>query len=310
MRVEEIDARTAPDDVLLAFHRIEEAYRAELASGGPGRSEAEAIAFYRYQPTTHTSCHWLADGGFAGLYVHSPAAAFVHLMVLPDRRREGIGTALLETVLRRCRELAVVALHGDHSTPAGAAFAARVGARDGQRVVKSVLDLCDASLDSPPLPGAWKLATWLGRVPDDHLDAFVAARRSMDDAPSPDDLEFPTATAEWVRASEESLAQRGREMRVTVAIRDDGEIGAFTELRVSQGSTSAFTDDTGTVAAHRGQGLARAVKVESLRRLREDHPEVDVVTTSNAEENAAMRHINTSVGFRPTVTVTTTTLTL
>ena len=97
----------------------------------------------------------------------------------------------------------------------------------------------------------------------------------MDDAPSTDDLEFPTWTAEHVRASEESLAKRDREMRVTVAIRDDGEIGSFTELRVSRGSTLGFTDDTGTVAAHRGQGLARAVKAESLRRLRVDHPRVE-----------------------------------
>ena len=82
-------------------------------------------------------------------------------------------------------------------------------------------------------------------------------------------------------------------MRVTVALRDDGEIGAFTELRVSSGSTLGFTDDTGTVAAHRGQGLARAVKLESLRRLRDDHPEIEVVSTSNAEENAAMRHSTT-----------------
>ena len=99
-------------------------------------------------------------------------------------------------------------------------------------------------------------------------------------------------------------------MRVTVAIRDDGEIGAFTELRVSRGSTLGFTDDTGTVAAHRGHGLARAVKLESLRRLRDDHPEVTVVTTSNAEENAAMRHVNERVGFRPSVVETMATLTL
>jgi hypothetical protein len=84
----------------------------------------------------------------------------------------------------------------------------------------------------------------------------------------------------------------------------DGEVVSFTELRVSRGSTLGFTDDTGTVAAHRGRGLARAVKVESLRRLRADHPELDVVTTSNAEENAVMRHLNESIGFRPTVVET------
>jgi hypothetical protein len=86
-------------------------------------------------------------------------------------------------------------------------------------------------------------------------------------------------------------------MRLTVAMDEAGEIGAFTELRVSRGSTLGFTDDTGTVAAQRGKGLARAVKLESLRLLRLDHPEVAVVTTRNAEENAVMRGLNESIGF-------------
>jgi hypothetical protein len=90
-------------------------------------------------------------------------------------------------------------------------------------------------------------------------------------------------------------------MRLTVATNADGEIASFTELRVSRGSTLGFTDDTGTVAAQRGKGLARAVKFESLRRLRADHPEVDVVVTSNAEENGVMRWLNESIGFRPSI---------
>ena len=299
MRIEEIDARTAPDEVLARFHELELSCHEELAPGAPPRSEQEAIAFHRHQPTTHTSCHWLADGGFAALYVHGPTAAFLHLRVDPSRRRRGVGSALLERVLARCRELGVEMLSAGYATPAGAAFAAAHGFADGQRIVHSLLDLRAAELPQPVLPDGWSLATWLGRVPDEHLAAYVRARAAMDDAPDPEGMEYPTSTAETVRASEESLARRRREMRVTVALGEDGEIGSFSELRVSRGSTLAFTDDTGTLAEHRGRGLARAVKLESLRRLRDDHPEVEVVSTDNAEENAVMRHLNESVGFRP-----------
>ncbi len=309
-RVEEVDARTAPDEVLSQFAAIEHGTWHERAPGEPLRTTAEVIAFFRHQPTSHTSCHWLADGGMGGLYVHGPSATFLDLSVFPGMRRQGIGSAILERVLERCRELDVQALHGHHSTPAGAAFAARHGFTDGQRVVRSLLDLKRAELPEPTPPEGWRLVTWLIRVPEEHLAAFVTARAAMDDAPSSDDLEFPAWTAAHVRASEESLALRNREMRVTVAIRDDGEIGAFSELRVSRGSTLGFTDDTGTVAAHRGQGLARAVKLASLRRLREDHPEITVVSTSNAEENAAMRHVNERVGFRPSSIETTAALSL
>ncbi len=240
----------------------------------------------------------------AALYVHGPTATFTELLVDPKSRRQGIGTALLESVVARCREVGVETLRGEHLTPTGAAFAARLGAVDQQRVVRSLLDLRATVLPEPSPPDGFRLLTWLGRVPDEHLDAYVRARAAMDDAPDPEGMDFPTATAEKVRASEESLARRGREMRVTVAMAAAGEIAAFTELRVSGGSPLGVTDDTGTVATERGKGLARSVKLESLRRLRDDHPEIEAVKTRNAEENAVMRHLNESIGFRPTLVET------
>jgi GNAT superfamily N-acetyltransferase/RimJ/RimL family protein N-acetyltransferase len=298
--IQEVDARSASDDVLARFHAIELACHEDLDPGYPARSVDEVIAFYRHLPTTQTSCHWLADGGTAAVNVHGPTATFLELLVEPDSRRRGLGTALLERALARCRELGVEALRSVHATAAGAAFAAAMGAVDEQRIVRSILDLRAAELPEPDPPESFRLVTWLGRVPDEHLDAYVSARKAMDDAPAPEGMEF-TESAEKVRASEESLEQRDREMRLTVAMNADGEIGSFTELRVSRGSTLGFTDDTGTVVTQRGQGLARAVKLESLRRLRADHPEVDVVTTSNAEENGVMRRLNESIGFRPSL---------
>ena len=80
-QVEEVDARAASDDVLGHFHAVELACHHELHPGEPARSREEAIAFYRHRPTTHASCHWLADGGAASLYVHGPRAALLQLLV-------------------------------------------------------------------------------------------------------------------------------------------------------------------------------------------------------------------------------------
>jgi GNAT superfamily N-acetyltransferase len=310
VRVEEIDARTASDDVLVRFAEVEHDCRHENAPGEPMRTTAEVIAYYRHKPTSYTSCHWLAAGGAAELNVHGPTAAFVDLKVRPSARRQGVGADLLACVLERAQELDVRALHAHHTTPAGAAFARRFGFVDGQRVVRALLDLRGVDLPPPEPPAGWALRTWRRRVPDVHLAAYVTARAAMDDAPAPDEMEFPTWTATTVRTSEESLALRDREMRLTVAMRDDGVIGAFTELRVSRGSILGFTDDTGTVAEHRRQGLARAVKLESLRRLQRDHPQIEVVSTSNAEENTAMRRVNEQVGFKPSLVETTATRSL
>lgn len=310
MRIEEVDARTAPDDLLARIVDIERSCWPETNVGEPPRSYDEAIAFYRHQPASHTSCFWLADGGFAGLYVHGPTATFLQLRVQPERRRCGIGSALLATAVGRARALGVEMLYAHHTTSGGAAFAARSGFDDGQRIVRSLLDLKTAELPEPRVPDGWTLVTWLRRVPDEHLDAFVRARAAMDDAPDPDEMDFPSMTAEKVRESEESLARREREMRVTVALRADGEVGSFTELRVSPGSTLGFTDDTGTAREYRRLGLAKAVKTRSLSSLRSDHPEVELVTTSNAEENVVMRHVNESLGFIPASVETTAALKL
>lgn len=307
--VEEVDAQTAPDAVLERFAAVEQACTPEVWPGEPLRSTSEIVAYHRHQPAAHTSCRWLCGGAYAALSVHGPAAAFLQLLVAPGERRRGAGSALLDAVVRRCRELGVQALHSAHTTPPGAAFAKRHGFVDGQRIVRSLLALREAELAEQDPPDGWRIVTWLGRVPDEHLAAFVVARSAMDDAPTSDAMEIPSWTAEKIRASEESLVLRDREMRLTVAMAESGEIGAFTELRVTRGSRLGFTDDTGTVAGHRGLGLARAVKLESLRLLRRDHPELEVVSTSNAEENAAMRHINSALGFRPTFVETTTTLT-
>src|SRR5262245_13636377 len=309
MRIREVDASTAPVEDLLAVHAIEQACLPELCPGEPGRTADGTIAYLRYPPETHARYRWLAetDGeptGTAGLYVHGPTAVFLELFVAPAQRRRQVGTALLEVVRGRAAKLQLTRLYGQHATASGAAFAARAGAVDGQRDVRSLLDLSVARLPELTLPDAWRLATWIGRVPEDTVKSYARARAALDDAPAPDGVDIPTETVERIRAMEASLERRRREMRITVALDPRGEVASFTELRLSEGSAVVFTEDTGTVARARGLGLARAIKAESLRRLVADHPGARHVTTTNAEENRAIRHINEGIGFVPIATLT------
>jgi mycothiol synthase len=310
--VRELDAATAPDEVLLSLHALEEACG---PPGEPVRSPALSLAFYRHWPAGTVRRRWLAvdDGELAGsgaLFVHGPALVYVEVLVRPEQRRRGIGSDLLEAVRGAARDEGIRSVFGHHWEPAGAAFAAHVGARDDQRDVRAVLDLRAAALPEPSVPAGWRLLSWIGPAPDELVASFAAARDAMNDAPAPAGVEAPATTVEEVRRIEQTAAARGREVRVTVALDDNGRIGAFTDLRATPGDSAAATDDTAVVASARGLGLARAVKVESLRRLRAERPEVETVTTMNAEHNAAMRHINTRIGFVPTATLTTTVLTV
>ena len=311
MRIREVDASTAPDEELLALHALEEAC---APPGEPFRPPELSLAYYRHS-TARIRRYFFAEEkrrllGAGVLSVHGPSFAYVDLAVFPKQRRRGIGTGLLEQLRAAAREAGASSFFGHHWTEEGAAFASHVGARDDQRDVRATLDLRIADLPEPSVPAGWRLVTWLGAAPDDLLESYARCRDAMGDAPDPAGTEWPPITVADVREMEQTAAKRGREMRVTIALDERNEVAAFTDVRVSPGAATAGTDDTAVAAWARGRGLGRSVKLESLRRLRADHPEVETVTTMNAERNAAMRHINTRLGFVPTATLTTAVLTL
>lgn len=307
MQIRELDPRTASDDDLRTIHRIEES----CSHLQPFRSEELSLGYYRVWGDGDRRW-WLADDvGAAVLMTVPPSFNYVQVMVRPDARRRGIGSALLERVVDAARAQGVGSFFAHHADDAGAAFAHHVGAVDDQRDVTSEVRLREAELPEPSLPEGWHLRSWLGAAPEELVESYAHARAAIDDAPAPGEMEMAPIDVEWVRRMEATAVARGRESRVTVAVRDDGLVGSFTDVRVSAPPCPiATTDDTATIAAARGLGLAYAVKVESLRRLRDERPDVDVVRTVNAEQNTAMRAVNTKAGFVPTVIETTTVLTL
>jgi mycothiol synthase len=315
VEVREIDPVTGPVADVLAVHAIERACASELHPGEPGRSVEEAVAYLTNPPPGQVRRHWLAESagevvGAASLTAWGPSFVNAHVLVAPEARRRGAGSALLECVRAAARDANIRSFFGHYANDAGAAFAARVGAVDDQRDVRSVLDLRSALLPEPRVPTGWVLRSWIDRAPDELAASFVRARDAMNDAPTPGGQVMPDGTVEELRAMEETCVRRGREMRVTVAVDERGEVGAFTDVRVTAGSSAAGTDDTAAAPWARGRGLVVAVKVESLCRLRAEHPQVEVVSTMNAEQNTRMREINHRIGFVPTVTLTTTVITL
>ena len=307
----EIDGAEATDARLAELARVQSEATVELNGGAPVPTEAERIARYR-NPSARIR-YWLAlvddePAGFAYVAGHAPTFVTADVGVIPRFRRSGVGTALFERVQEAARERGLSSFVGHHGTEAGAAFARSLGAQDDQLDVKSILRLRDVELPEPTPPPGVELRTWGGACPDELVESFVVARSAIGDAPVAGELMLPAWTVDRQRVEEKSIEGRGLELLTTAAL-DGGEVVALTTIRIQPGAF-AVTDDTATLPSHRGQGLATAVKIESLRKLRERRPDVELVGTMNAARNPAMLAVNRKLGFEPTVFLTCAVVTL
>jgi len=244
---------------------------------------------------------WIASAAEA----YPVGAAFLgselEIQVHPATRRQGVGTRLFEAAVAEARRLgrrSVVCTPVVVGSPGDAFLAAR-GLRRVLTLVYARLDLAAARPVARPVPG-YRLVAWDGLVPDELAVSFAASRRAMDDMPT-EDADMPSEP--WdvgrVRRVVEAVAKRG-ELLDTIAVVAEatGEIVGFTELVVpGSGTGDGQHYGTGVLGEHRGRGLARWMKAESVRRARRRYPALSGLLADTAASNGAMRRINDTLGY-------------
>ncbi len=243
----------------------------------------------------------------------NPQLAMLDVRVDESRRRAGLGKTLIGMAARAAsddgrRSLLVEA---PDDSP-GAATLAALGAKPALGSTASLLRLAD--LDRP-LVDRWiarrserasdySVTRWIDRCPDDLVEATAKLREAMNTAP----LGELDLVIEWsperIRADERAALRRGWRSYVVVARHDPtGELAGLTCVNLPLGRPSAaYQEDTVVQPEHRNRGLGRWVKAEMLRWLAGEEPRLEAILTWNATENAAMRHINTELGFKPVAT--------
>jgi GNAT superfamily N-acetyltransferase len=237
--------------------------------------------------------------------------AELKLHVHPAERRHGVGTRLLDEAVAAAREdgRRCILAQTEAGSP-GFHFLPARGFRKVLTLTYARLSLADADVMAlgeiidRPHPG-YRLTAWYGTVPDDLAQTFAASRRAMDDMPM-DDTDYGTVTWDMdrVRAAARTIEERGDLLHTVVAVDEsDGSIAGFTELVVpGNGQGDGQHYGTGVLPEHRGHGLGRWMKAESIRQARERHPELGGLLTDTADSNRHMRNINDALGYEPTHT--------
>lgn len=235
---------------------------------------------------------------------------FATVRVDPVLRRRGIGRRLFEEVADRARrDGRTVIITDSADRPEYKAFAAAMGQEHVYDEVFRRQDL--TAIDWAGLDGEFAAARSLatdydlrripGAVPDDLLDRIVTLTAAINDAPHTTELamEDEVFTPERLRAFE--AAQDGLGMRIYRVVaqhRATGELGGHTVVAVDADQPwFAHQYDTSVLQAHRGHRLGLLLKIDMLRWLAAEEPQLRALDTANAGSNEHMIRVNEILGY-------------
>lgn len=238
------------------------------------------------------------------------------VFVEPERRRHGIGGALVEHLVAQSgRDNRPVVLvesavpferRADHPH---ILFATKHGFTAASTEVRRRLSLPvdDADIqgwidEAAPSHSAYQVVTYVGPLPEEVLPSYcrVINRLSVD-APSGDiEFEEEAMTPEHWREEEAVLAEMGRTLVNTLALDSSGEAVAVSTLAVPEhDKPKVYQWTTLVLREHRGHRLGLATKAANLREVQLRYPDRTQVWTWNHEENSYMVSINEKLGFVP-----------
>ncbi|MFJ3928112.1 GNAT family N-acetyltransferase [Streptomyces sp. NPDC090022] len=221
-----------------------------------------------------------------------PGRSYLNAYVDPAHRGRGAGTALLRTAeAYLAAEGAVDVYAWVLDEPGHRAFAERHGYRASRSAHFLRLDLTAGTLPAPPdaLPAGVELRPGSAFAADPR-PLFEADAETTADEPGDIDTEFDDYE-DWVR---HTWNNPDLDKDLTTVVLVDGAVAAFTAA-LTDGGTRYASAMTGTLRAHRGRGLARLAKADSLRRARAAG--YTEAFTGNDAGNAPMLAVNARFGY-------------
>jgi GNAT superfamily N-acetyltransferase len=308
-----------------AWHRVKASAKArDFPPGMPSTRELTLGPFDHPLPDELNLRFVAEEGGVVVgiLDVDLPLAdntdnALADVVVHPDRRRRGIGTALWARAIEVAREhgrTRIITAFGQALGDAdgGVGFLEGVGLTRALQEAISVLDL-DAVPDGEfsrmhdaaerrASADGYALEMWTGApTPEAQADIGALERTLSTDAPL-GDLAWEPEVWEADRVARFWAAVHGvglRSYHAAARHRDGGPLVGWTTLVLAP-SMPGWAMQWNTVVApdHRGHRLGMWLKTENLAAMRAAEPLVRRIETENAVDNGPMLDVNVAMGFR------------
>jgi GNAT superfamily N-acetyltransferase len=306
----------APAD-LAAVTRIHNEVWHEWVPGERPLSETAYVDTDRFTAHPEHMVRCLARGDDGAVLGHGqafwreePGGCTVRAFVDPRARRQGTGRALGRALVEeaqahgRTSVTVEVAVGGEEEVVAKAAglrpdLVVELNRTDPRTIPDALLAAWAAAGEAA---AGYSLVAYDVPCPSDELARdFIHARHVMNDAPRYEGEAAATYTVDELLAVEAaSVAADQRWWNVGVRHDGSGELVGISEVYLpSKRPWIVFQGDTGVDQAHRGHGLGAWMKAVNHLRLRDEHPDVEIVQTWNASSNEPMLRINRALGFAP-----------
>jgi GNAT superfamily N-acetyltransferase len=218
--------------------------------------------------------------------------------VLPEHRRQGIGSSLYAALSEHAARRGLTSLWGRilENDVAALGFAGNRGFREVGREFEVVLEVAKADTSGEP-PAGVELVN-LGDRPDLERAVYEVDAEVAPDAPSHEEGHEQATFERW---HADYLEGPGAVPSAVVAALVDGEVVGYTGLR-RRGSVSPVAENQLTAVRRpwRRRGIATALKREQIARAREAG--IEQIYTTNDETNVGMRGVNARLGYRPAPT--------
>lgn len=235
--------------------------------------------------------------------------AFFDIFVMPDYRRRGIASQLLELVASEIQKDSRTTLEAWISTSAGDSFMIAMQAKATLQMKTNRLYLSGvdwamveqwAQEGQARNPDTKLILT--DKLPEDHLMQGYAdlLMHIFGQMPKEDSSVFPeNVTIESTRDFFEESRKQNYLSTTAFTLEPNGVLTAMTEVNyqselphiIHQGLTGVHLDA-------QGRGLGKWLKAVMLLEVRKHYSDAQFIDTSNANVNAPMLHINEKLGFK------------